>query len=378
MSKGGLVLFGLLYRMYEYCFAAMRVKNVGYAMAIDFWTPAVPEAQRHPNYRAMLSPLVANGRAEFNNWADGFVDRDGKIVKEFQTTFNSVFWEVCLYRSLLELGFGVDMSHERPDFLVSKGETEIAIEAVVANSAVGAPPEWSFDEKFINVSNDFTALNLSAMLRYTSAIHGKVGKYRESYSTLSHVSGKPFVIALGAYDQPLFWMEFDRPIKAVLYDYYVDEQGDVQAEVIDERGVPAKRLKTIQTKNGGAVELGLFNSDGMKEVSAVVFSCVATNSKLLAMSRVGKNMVSVVTGCHLDGRGRPIPFSVRGEQYRENASAGIHVFHNPYAEHKIPLNVFRSPYVSQSYVDEKTSELRWEFSKDFLVMRRTMQFSMGK
>jgi hypothetical protein len=34
------------------------------------------------------------------DWARGFIDRDGKFVKEFQTTFNSCFWELYVYAVL--------------------------------------------------------------------------------------------------------------------------------------------------------------------------------------------------------------------------------------------------------------------------------------
>ena len=39
-------------------------------------------------------------RAVLENWAQGFEDRDGKFVQEFQLTYESSFWELYLYAAL--------------------------------------------------------------------------------------------------------------------------------------------------------------------------------------------------------------------------------------------------------------------------------------
>ncbi|ANB96729.1 hypothetical protein [Vibrio parahaemolyticus] len=54
----------------------------------------VPEDKLHPNFKNILIPQRENERRLLSQWANGFVDRDKKLVKEFQTTFNSTFWEI--------------------------------------------------------------------------------------------------------------------------------------------------------------------------------------------------------------------------------------------------------------------------------------------
>ena len=64
----------------------------------------------------------------------------------------------------------------------------------------------------------------AAMVRLLNSISEKTKKYRRSYQNLSHVTGKPFVLALTPFDQPFFYLQVQRAIEAVLYGYYVDEQ----------------------------------------------------------------------------------------------------------------------------------------------------------
>ena len=72
----------------------------------------------------------------FTNISDGKDTFD----KEFQTTFNSTFWEVYLYRVFKELDIYIDWHYPSPDFSLSKGENEFIVEAVVSNSADGKDP----------------------------------------------------------------------------------------------------------------------------------------------------------------------------------------------------------------------------------------------
>jgi len=66
-------------------------------------------------------------RAVLTQWAEGFDDRDGKFVREFQTTYNSSFWELYLFAVLKHLGIEVDLSFKAPDFV--SAYHPIAIEA---------------------------------------------------------------------------------------------------------------------------------------------------------------------------------------------------------------------------------------------------------
>src|SRR5579863_5827196 len=106
---------------------------------MQLFTPCVGEERQHHNFRSMLAH--GNGYAcdVLNDWATGFVDRDGKFIEEFQTTFNSSFWELYLFAVLKKFGWQVDFSHAAPDFCIPS--ENFNIEATIASSALGGEPE---------------------------------------------------------------------------------------------------------------------------------------------------------------------------------------------------------------------------------------------
>lgn len=346
-------------------------------MALDFFDPVVEEGLMHQNFRHILRLKDDTARNEFNRWANGFVDRDGKIVREFQTTFNSTFWEIYLHRLFSDLGLRPDYKFKSPDFLLDYNGNIVCVEAVVSSHADDSIPEWSLEHKMVRTKPDLTELNFSAMLRYLNSIYKKYNKYKNSYSQFGHVKNRPFVIALGSYDQPNFWIEGDRAIRAVLYDYYVDEQGDVDAPIVDTNGVYAKSIGRIKNKNGAYIDLGLFCNDSMKYVSAIVFSCVATHGKLRAFS-VPENAYVEFFGVKLDNGGAPVEFRKINHDYSESIQDGLYVFHNPYAKNPLPLGAFRHQGVIQHYFSDSYGHMVIEGMDGFLYMRMSHVFFQGQ
>jgi hypothetical protein len=81
-------------------------------------------------------------QAVLAKWAERFIDRDGKFLQEFQTTFNSCFWELYLHAILKEAKCKIDFTHRAPDFVVSD-PVPFVIEATVALNAKDSLPEWT-------------------------------------------------------------------------------------------------------------------------------------------------------------------------------------------------------------------------------------------
>ncbi len=114
-------------------------------MALDLFTKLgdIDESALHQKFKFLRDePLLDGERAILTSWTEGFVDRDNKIVKEFQTTFHSSFWEFYLYKVFKEAGFTIDFTKDRPDFLINS-PTELNIEAVVSNIKQGGAGEES-------------------------------------------------------------------------------------------------------------------------------------------------------------------------------------------------------------------------------------------
>lgn len=52
---------------------------------MDLFTPVVESRRLHHNFVVITRDSEASERKVITEWATGFVDRDGKFVREFQT-----------------------------------------------------------------------------------------------------------------------------------------------------------------------------------------------------------------------------------------------------------------------------------------------------
>lgn len=317
---------------------------------MDLFTPIVPLEQQHQNFKSVTVPGRIAERAVVSGWAEGFPDRDNKFVREFQTTFNSSFWEVYLYRLFRSYSFDLNWSHASPDFWLSTPYGEVIVEAVTANAASGKEPEWEKTALMTeNVKNKiFWPLNREAIIRISNALISKVRKYGASYQKLPHVPGKPFVIAVAPFEQADFQHQYDRPMRALLYDDYVDEDAYFRNPELFPDGPASVKLGEIVKDNGSSFDLGIFENGDWADVSAVVFSCVATWGKAVAMSTDVRNGF-VQTSWSTDLSGKSVARISQVGVPSENISDGLQIFHNPYANNPLDLRVFRRQGVVQHH-----------------------------
>jgi hypothetical protein len=186
-------------------------------MPLDLFRPVAPPERWHPNFRRTVEETDGGIRAVLSDWADGFVDRDGKFVREFQETFNSSFWELYLHAVLKSLAFRVYFSHAAPDFVCP--DVKLAVEATIASHARDSTAEW---EKTLPdlVRSDLDSRYLKSMARLSNAIDGKVRKVRDSYAKLPHMQGLSYVIAIANFGTPDFHMLGDVAMQRLLYDVW--------------------------------------------------------------------------------------------------------------------------------------------------------------
>ena len=288
----------------------------------------------------------AANRAVIAQWANGFQDRDGKFVREFQTTFNSGFWELYLFACLKTLDFQVDFRFPAPDFVITNFHNEFCIEAVIASNALGEEAEWERDAK---KRPDLEAVLDTAVIRLSNAIQAKYQKYLLSYQTLPQVKGRPFVLAVGPFEQPYFWAQNDHAIRQVLYAY-------------DRIGPDGKHMHrhSINKKNGAAIELGFFASPRMGDISAVIFSNTATMSKVVALNDDNESLIWFST-LKFNAYGKQaILKNYQKKEYQESVLDGLYVFHNHFAKHPLPHNYFDRPDITQAilFPDEPVPRYR--------------------
>lgn len=242
---------------------------------MDIFTPVVPQEKQHKHFRFISQPGLCAPEIEvLKNWADGFVDRDNKFVKEFQTTFNSSFWELYLFACFKELGFTIDLSYASPDFIVNSSYGNFIAEATIANQPQGSRPEWDKDLKMLNETSMDDIVRLST-IRLLQAVTSKHKKFVSKYSKLPHVQNKPFVICVTPFDQPFFYLQDSMALVRVLYAY--DKPlvipGREEGEIII---VGESRSHRVQKKPGVDIPLGLFTNPDMADVSAIFFNNRAT------------------------------------------------------------------------------------------------------
>lgn len=348
---------------------------------MNFFEPIVARESLHPHFVSACMPAREPERALFARWAEGFVDRDGKVVTEFQTTFNTTFWEIYLYACLKALGYAVDWSRSAPDFAVEGRGLEFVIEAVTANAAQGKPSEWdrTFSPKEIRNLWPIRKLNVEAMIRLSNAIVSKADKYEKRYGELDHVKGKPFVVAVAPFEQPHFNIQYDRPIRALLYDRYLDEDAFRENPAAHPNGVPEVSLGSITKDNGAKIRLGIFNDESFSTISAVVFSTTATWGKLSAMSKdASAQEVTVQSNWATPPDGAPRRRVCSALEHDETVLDGLQVFHNPHARFPLSPEAFRAPRVVQHFLNRESSTWVWENWNNTLWSRNAFRLSQPK
>lgn len=349
----------------------LRVRQT--IMEADLFTPQVDPKLFHHNFRAALEEYSIGERRVISDWARGFIDRDGKFVKEFQTTFNSSLWELYLNASLKELGFSIDYSYGQPDFMIHKDGYTLVVEATTANAADGKPKEWEKDiskEALMSLEFDISMINREAIIRLSNAFSSKLKKYKDSYQKAKHVIGKPFIIAIAPFEQPYFNLQCDRPIRALLYDYYIDEEAYLKAPENFPLGPLGISLGSIEKDSGAEIDLGFFNSDITEDVSAVIFSSLATWGKLDALS-TNSPKIALFNYLRHDKSGVPKKYGgVKREDYDEVLLDGFQVYHNPFAKRPAPPSLFKQKGVVQHYYDSSKGEWVYEGLPESLAWRQ--------
>lgn len=190
--------------------------------------------------------------------------------------------------------------------------------------------------------------------------------------------GRPFVIAVAPFEQPHFNLQCDRPIRSLLYDYYVDEEAYFKNPELHPNGPPGISLGSITKDNGRDIELGFFNSDIIEDVSAVIFSTLATWGKADALIESSPKH-AIFNYIRIDNSGTPQRHGgVPREEYDETLLDGLQVYHNPFAKHPVPPSLFKGKGVVQNYYNRIQSEWIYEGTPGSLVWRMTLGFTPSK
>jgi hypothetical protein len=330
--------------------------------SLDLFSDVVSEDKQHPIYKLIKEDEYLPERNLLSEWSKGFEDRDNKFVKEFQTTFEPCLWELYLHAYMKELGHISDFTFDAPDFVIVR-EREFCIEATIALPAQGQPPAHGFDLQ--SLPNEFGAFNSQASIRLSNSFIAKVRKLRERYSSLPQCQNKPFVIAIASFDRPFAHFSASRPILATLYGLYHDEDATLVTgsdEIITYNVDGAVKNEKVN------IDMGLFCTPEFSDVSAVIYSSLATWGKVRALADNPDAPSVYTTLTPKSGSLYPNIKVAKKCDYQEHLLDGLYVLHNPFANYPLPPEALGHSRVAQCYV-KSDGELDFEAPDDFLLLR---------
>ncbi|MFY0633369.1 MAG: hypothetical protein JXQ91_06130 [Vannielia sp.] len=374
---------------------------------MNLFETKLPEKRLHPSFRQIKQdPGAGPVREVIQSWAEGLLNRRGeqkKFVTEFQTTFNSAFWEIYLTRAFAELGFKVDYTKASPDFSVEcPSGYQFNVEAVISDRSQEPARNPNQDQEA-----DFKLLNtlkLAGKIKDKRDIYlGQKGN-KSPYSTLDHVKGRPFVIAVAPFNSDHSLMQNNEIINRVLFGIEAPDQGSLLTGV-------QKKVSSVSKPSGAPVELAIFTNDSYKEISAVVFSTTGTYGKAVVASGIDRVVRSTryrqtrETASDLaDARSnlgvshrledpRDYRISLRfvsqgliagsdvricsSDRYQESHLDGLHIYYNPFAD--IPLNraVFDAAEITHNWFDPESGQPMHQHPDGALVSRQVFEPAPG-
>ena len=301
----------------------------------------VPVEKQHRNYKMIAnSPFHHNERKLLEEWSEGFEDRDNKFVQEFQTTFNSCFWELYLYQCFKTLGFEIDFSHQSPDFFVKSSIGRFVAEATISSNPEGFAPEYQWDfSKIPHTREEFEKILYLASIRIANSFTSKFRRYNDHYRHLDHVKGKPFVICIAPFEQPFGFIQSDVALRRVLYNYNEPLMYD-DPQTGERTFCGISEAPFVYKESGAEIELGFFTDERFPDISAVIFSSTATMTKVRALSEVSEDTVLFYAARYNADALDAWPICQKKSDYHETLLDGLHVYTNPYAKHRLNLEEF--------------------------------------
>lgn len=311
----------------------------------------LPDKRKHKKFKILRDEVqLLAEKSLLCSYTNGLVDRDHKMVRQFQETFHSTYWEIIIYQLCLEAGFFLNQSHPFPDFIIKK-PSEFYIEAVVANIKQTGIPECkrTIEDQLSmltppHLQKDFADVLNESIIRSSNAIFSKIKKYEDYKKEQWFDEKKPFMIALSSCDQINYGREFIYSMMALLYGrYYIPHENGC---------IIKKYIKKGET--GAELPLGIFLNSDYSQISAIMYTCTNTIGKLtaLALSK-GLHTFNSVLDVIRDEEDEELPFKFRivSNDSPESISDGIFIFHNPHAKQPINPRLFENTNVAHVFLE---------------------------
>lgn len=308
------------------------------AKFFDIFKPINKPQQEHPHFKLLQdSPAYSSAKEAIQEVSYHYKDVDGNFIDQFQSIngFDARLWELYLYCFFREQLFSFNRNHEAPDYIIEKGETKIAIEAVVISRK-----NKDFGPRLPKTPEEMNQLLQNEIpLMVSNAIYEKAKK---KYWDKDHVKGVPFVLAIADFHDAGSMIWTFEAFLTVLYGIRPKIKNNEESQGIQIFEQVASFTKT----NGTEIPAGLFFLEEYENISAVIYNPIATISKFNRIGRqagLGTCETSLIwtVAFHDHTPGALVPKIVThiiDENSCEPWSGGATIFHNPNT--KLPLDPF--------------------------------------
>lgn len=324
----------------------------GTPKGVDLFTPIVDNTHINPYFDIVNTTTTHTAaKALISEIAPHFYDVDGNFVEQFQTQgFDSRLWELYLFCYFNEEFLHIDRTHSAPDFMLSNGETEVGVEAVIVGRKTLQTP---FDKnKFPIPEVDIEEETKNCMpIRYGSPLYSKLNHITKGsglhYWEYPHTCGKPFIIAIADFHDDFAMTWSTTALVTYLYGFRYTHSYDDGGNLII---TPEKIELHKNPDTGKIIPSGFFFQPGTENISAILHTTSGTISKF---NRIGKQcgfdesdtimIREVAFHNHDKNASRPHFAKYRvTEECEETWSEGVSIYHNPNAVYPLPKDFFPS------------------------------------
>ena len=311
-------------------------------------TPVVSEAQFGSLFRTLVtSESYSPAKGLIDALSPYFRDLDGNFIQQFQTTaFDARIFELYLFATLHEMGYGFDQAENAPDFHCIDPWVELFVEAVTAQPTQGVeslplPTTPSAVSEYLE----------HAAMKFGSALFSKLQK---KYWERRHVAGRPLVFAIQNFSGPLSTVTTSTALANYLYGWRHHSSRDKDGHLV----ITPERI-TEHRYGQKVVPSDFFALQGCEHISAVMHNPHATLPKFNRMGVLagfGSDRIKLIRTGHLKDHDPdaavPKEFSidVRDPAYSETWAEGLSVYHNPRA--LIPLDRKVFPGSAHHYIQD--------------------------
>ena len=241
------------------------------------FVPVVSAEKLNPSFKLLMDqPSYHPARTMLDHIYQGFIDLDANFLEQFQSTaFDARFFELYLFAYFSKSGFEIDLTYQRPDFLVTRNGLTVAVEATTANPSDAKhsernvlPSELSQEEYSHYLANELP-------MKFGGPLYSKLN---EEYWKLEQCEGKPLVLAIEGFfnEESLGFSE--NPISEYLY-------GQRQSADWTNDGVLEIQTESVESHTSGSktIPSNFFEQPGAEHISAVVFTNSGTHAKFTRM-----------------------------------------------------------------------------------------------